>query len=89
MRPIVEAYARHEGSKKAFCQEYGIAPHTLDYWRGKFEKQKTESSGFIALEVNDGFSNQSIEVHYPNGIRAIVPMETPASVLQSLLSISA
>jgi len=50
MRPIVEAYARYKGSKKAFCEEQNIAAYTLDYWRGKFNTVKPEASGFIALE---------------------------------------
>lgn len=88
MRPIVEAYARYKGSKKAFCEEQNIAPHTLDYWRSKFNNVKTETSGFIALELSPGSGGQTIELHYPNGVRAIVPIEVPMAVLQNLLNLS-
>ncbi len=86
MRPIVESYARYKGSKKSFCQERGIAIHTLDYWRSKFKKPEVESASFIALEVDAGTLDQAIELHYPNGVRATVPVSVPEDVLQSLLN---
>lgn len=87
MRPIVEAYAQYQGSKKAFCAEHGLAAHTLDYWRRKFHGSQAEPSGFIALEVGPVSSPSTIELHYPNGVRAIVPAGLPAEVLQNLISI--
>ena len=88
MRPIVEAYAHYRGSKKAFCEEQGLAAHTLDYWRRKFSSSKEEPSGFIALEVDLGSSGSTIELHYPNGVRAIVPLEVPVEVLESLITLA-
>lgn len=86
MRPIVELYARYEGSKKAFCQEHGLAIHTLDYWRRKFSELQVKTSAFVALEISDASPGRSIELHYPNGIRAVLPMETPTEVLQHLIA---
>ncbi len=88
MRPIVEAFARYEGSKKAFCLEQDIASHTLDYWRRKFDTPKIESSAFIALQVEGSSQTQTIELHFPNGVRAMLPMDAPLSVLQNLLKVS-
>ena len=88
MRPILEAYAQYEGSKKAFCEEHGLAAHTLDYWRRKFSDSKTEPSGFIALEVDSGSTGPTIELHYPNGVRAIVSVGLPVEVLQSLITLA-
>ena len=87
MQPIVEACAQYQGSKKAFCAEHGLAAHTLDYWRRKFGEPKAEPSGFIALEVGAGSSAHTIELHYPNGVRAIVPAGLPVEVLQNLIAI--
>ncbi len=88
MRTIVEAYGRYKGSKKAFCQEHGLAVHTLDYWRRKFTGQQSTPSAFIALELNDLASERSIELHYPNGIRAILPMDISGEVLQNLITLA-
>jgi hypothetical protein len=87
MRPIVEAYAQYQGRKKTFCEEHGLAAHTLDYWRRKFSSSKAEPSGFIALEVAAGSSGPTIELHYPNGVRAIVSVGLPVEVLQSLITL--
>jgi hypothetical protein len=85
MRPIVEAYAQYRGSKKAFCEEQVLAAHTLDYWRRKFSSSKQEQSGFITLELDLGSSGSTIELHYPNGVWAIVPLEVPRQVLGRLI----
>ena len=87
MRPIVEAYAQYPGSKTAFCAEHGLAAHTLDYWRRKFHGSEAEPSGFIALEVGAGSSSPTIELHYPNGVRAKVPVDLPIEVLQNLITL--
>jgi transposase-like protein len=86
MRPIVESYARYEGSKKAFCREHGLAIHTLDYWRRKFSEQPPKTSAFVALEISEPSPGQSIELHYPNGVRAVLPMETSVEILQNLIA---
>jgi hypothetical protein len=88
MRPIVEAYARYKGSKKVFCEEQNIAAHTLDYWRSKFNTAKRKTSSFIALELATGSQGQTIELHYPNGVRAIVPVGIPVDVLKNLLNLT-
>ena len=86
MRPIVESYAQYRGSKKAFCREHGLAIHTLDYWRRKFSEPSVKASAFVALELSGASSERSIELHYPNGVRAVLPMETPVELLQNLIS---
>ena len=87
MRPIVESYVQYKGSKKAFCQEYGIAVHTLDYWRRKFGGQPAQTSAFVALELNDTSVGRTIKLYYPNGVRAIVSVETSVEVLQNLITL--
>ena len=88
MRPIVESYAQYEGSKKTFCQEHGLAVHTLDYWRRKFSGQPPKTSAFVALEIDDRSTARSIELHYPNGVRAVVPAEIPMEILQNLIGLA-
>ncbi|MCB9302620.1 MAG: hypothetical protein H6566_18415 [Lewinellaceae bacterium] len=87
MRPILEAYAHYQGSKRAFCAKHGLAAHTLDYWRRKFRGSEAEPSGFIAVEVAGGSSSPTIELHYPNGVRATVSVDLPVEVLQNLITL--
>ena len=87
MRPVVEAYALYEGSKKTFCLEHGLAPHTLDYWRRKLRDEAEGSSGFVALEVSGGDYAPRLELHYPNGVRAVLPLDVPAELLRGLLQL--
>jgi hypothetical protein len=88
MRPLVEAYACYPGSKKAFCEEHGLAAHTLDYWRRKFSDHRGETSDFVALKmIPPGAYGHWLEVHYPNGVRVVVSAEAPLVMLQSLIQL--
>lgn len=88
MEPILEAYGQYRGKKENFCQEYGISVHKLDYWRRKVKKRPSEISSFVALDLKSEPSTDRIELYYPNGIRAALPISTPFSVLDKLLKIA-
>lgn len=88
MRPVVEAYAGYKGNKKTFCRENGLAQHTLDYWRRKFRDEEERPSGFVALEVSGGSHGQRLELHYPNGVRAVLPLDAPAGLLRGLIQLA-
>jgi hypothetical protein len=85
MRPIVELFAHYEGSKRAFCREHKLAIHTLDYWRRKFSAPRPKPSAFVAVELRDRPGGARMELYYPNGVRAVVPLEIPADILQKLI----
>lgn len=89
MRPIVEAYSCYKGSKKAFCLEHGLAVHTLNYWLGKLNDRLGSSSGFVALEVSSGSYEHRLEVHYPSGVRIVLPLEAPLGLLENLIQLGA
>jgi len=86
MRPIVEAYAHYKGDKKSFCRKHGISLYQLSYWRGQLKRAEVGVSSFIALESGVGFSGQAVELYYPNGLRAVVPLDAPGRVWDRLLN---
>lgn len=53
MRPLVSGYEKYSGTKKAYCIEHGLNPHTLDYWRNRIrtldKKSKQPANKFIAV----------------------------------------
>jgi len=87
MRPIVDAYLIHEGTKASFCLQHGIKLPTLDYWRRKLSEGLNDktSDRFVALEVDCSATNMEIELHYPNGNRLVLPQSTSLDVLQALV----
>jgi len=53
MRPLVSGYKNYTGTKKAYCIEHDLNPHTLDYWRNRIktldEQSKQSANKFIAV----------------------------------------
>lgn len=92
MRPILKAYAGYSGTKKAFCQDYGIKLHVLSYWLQKSRKptKKPVTNKFIPLQIEKPTVSpaSTIELYYPNGLRLVLPTDTSLKVLQGLIKMA-
>jgi len=86
MRPLIQSFAKYTGTKKAFCLENNINIHTFHYWQTKFNKQavKFSSKKFLPLQVSNSVGSK-IELYYPNGLRLVMPVDTPLNILQALV----
>lgn len=60
-------------SRKSYCNEHSLNMHTLNYWCAKARQEKMPG-GFVPLEVG---ASDGLEVHYPNGVRLLLPAGTP------------
>lgn len=88
MEAILSAYANYDGTKKAFCKEYGIRGHTLYYWQRKLTNESNQGSSknnFIKLDLSDTLSTEGISIHYPNGNRVSLPKLVDQGLLEKLI----
>lgn len=60
-------------SRKSYCEEHGLNPHTMAYWCAKAGRVDVPS-GFAPVELVAG---GGIEVCYPNGVRLVLPTDMP------------
>ena len=90
MESLLLKYEQYSGTKKSFCAEQGIRPHTLYYWQRKLSEQSSSksTSKFIALQVEGLNQVGQIEVAYPNGNRVLLPDNCSFPLLERLLQIS-
>jgi len=90
MESLLLKYEQYSGTKKTFCAEQGIRPHTLYYWQRKLTEQSPSkrNNKFIALEVEKPISTGQIEVAYPNGNRVLLPQDCSFPLIEQLLQIS-
>lgn len=58
--------------RSAYCEAQGINIHTLNYWAAK-ARRGTPAVGFASVEITSG---NGIELHYPNGVRLVLPVGT-------------
>lgn len=60
-------------SRKVYCQEHALKLHVLNYWCGKSKGLTAHGQGFAQVQV---CSEQGLELHYPNGVRLVLPRGT-------------
>ncbi len=69
----VAAWKKSGKSRKSYCEEHCINPHTMAYWCIK-ARSAAVPSGFAPVELVAG---GGIEVCYPNGVRLVLPTGMP------------
>jgi len=72
MMAHVAAKEQSGQSRKAYCAKHNLNLHVLNYWCAK-GKRHANAHGFVPVEVSTG---ASLELHYPNGVRLLLPMGT-------------
>ena len=68
----VAAWKTSGKSRAIYCLEHGLNPHTMNYWCAKARHGKL-AGGFVPLDVG---TSDGLEVHYPNGVRLVLPAGT-------------
>lgn len=51
MRRVMEEYEGSGQSRRAFCEQRGIAVSTFDYWRRELAKRPPERTKLVAVRV--------------------------------------
>lgn len=69
-------------SQSAFAQEHNLKLTKLRYWIRKQHTSDVGESGFIQI---GGSSLQTIGLHFPNGVELTLPLQTPVSIIRSLV----
>ncbi len=77
----VAAWQQSGKSRKSYCQEHGLTVNVLSYWCAR-AKTKESRHGFAAVEVTMG---NSLELHYPNGVRLLLPWSTALDHLAAFI----
>ena len=96
MEPMVAAYAQYSGTKKSFCAEQGINPHTFYYWQRKLSEHISppkKGNKFIALEVKGSRREDvgklgQLELVYPNGNRILLPISSSLQLIEQLVQLN-
>ncbi len=95
MESMVAAYAQYSGTKKSFCADQGINPHTFYYWQRKLstDNPAKKRNKFIALEVKGGRTEKTseydqLELVYPNGNRILLPISSSFRLIEQLVQVN-
>ncbi|KAF5033494.1 hypothetical protein DSECCO2_606120 [anaerobic digester metagenome] len=84
MQALVNRWEESGLSQAKFAVQNNINLAKFRYWIHKQKPLAEGDSSFIQL---NGFGMQGINLRYPNGVELTLPVQTPVSVLKSLIQI--
>lgn len=71
--------------RATFCEQHGIKVSKFSYWRTRYKRsQSTDDQQDNFVKINPKICSP-IELLYPNGVRAILPVEIDQSTLSTLI----
>ena len=82
MQSLVNQWKESGLSQAKFAAQHNLTLVKFRYWIHKLKPDTESDSAFIQL---NGFATQGISLRYPNGVELLLPLQTPVSVLRSLI----
>lgn len=75
MFALVDAWRESGMKRKEYCRIHHIKVSTFSYWVTRKNKTERGGEGFLRVDVcGTGERKDSVEIHYPNGVRLSVPV---------------
>ena len=68
MYPIIEPYLSSGRDQNTFCRQAGISKSTLNYWLGKYRREKKHPVASLVEIISEPASGVRIELSYPSGV---------------------
>ena len=84
MTAIVSDWQASGLSQVEYAGLHGFKLNTFRYWISKHKQSGFKQPDFIQI---GGAVTQSIHIRYPHGVELILPVQTPASILRSLINL--
>jgi hypothetical protein len=84
MAAIVSDWQTSGLSQVEYAGLHGFKLNTFRYWISKHKQSGDKQPGFIQI---GGSFTQSIHIRYPHGVELILPVQTPAGLLRSLINL--
>ena len=69
-------------SQAKFAAQHNLTLVKFRYWIKKLKEPSDIEPAFVQIK---GFSAQSINLRYPNGIELVLPIQTPVHILNALI----
>lgn len=86
----IQNWKRSGLSKSKFCQENSLSYHGFNYWLRKFNSDNPTTiseNNFLILHPEEGKDNSGkfLEIHFPSGVKMVLPANVDISFLKNLL----
>jgi hypothetical protein len=89
MFALIEEWRQSGLTQVVFCEQKKIAPNTFTNWHKRYKKQPNALiKAFIPVTIagTDQTSCGEIEIHYPNGVRLVLPKNSELSMVRAFIN---
>ena len=91
MFQLIGEWEQSGESQTSFCKNKNVSFHTFYYWLRRYKDQPPvtpTSKTFIpvTIPVNEKASGNGIEIHYPNGVRVVLPKNSDLSIVRTFIN---
>ena len=89
MFALVEEWQQSGLTQVVFCENKKISPNTFTNWHNKYKQQPNALvKAFIPVTIarNEQTSCGEIEIHYPNGVRVVLPNNSDLSMVRTFIN---
>jgi len=91
MFQIIKEWEQSGESQTTFCKNKNLSFHIFYYWLRLYKDQSRHAAtrkAFIpvTIPVNEMTSSNEIEIHYPNGVRIVLPKNSDLSMVRTFIN---
>ena len=89
MFALIEEWQQSGLTQVIFCESKKIAPNTFTNWHKRYKGQPNAIiKAFIPVTIprNEQTSCGGIEIHYPNGVKIVLPKNSNLSMVRTFIN---
>ena len=91
MLQLIEEWKQSVESQISFCKSKNLYLHFFHYWLKRYKDQHQPvltGKAFIpvTIPISEKTSGNGIEIHYPNGVRIVLPKNSDLSMVRAFIN---
>ena len=89
MFQLIEEWKQDEESRVSFCKSKQLSIKTFTYWYKRYKEQlSVEGNAFLPVTIPARLESSldGIEIHYPNGVRIVLPKNSDLSMVRTFIN---
>jgi hypothetical protein len=89
MFQLIEEWKQSGESQVSFCNRKNLYSHIFHYWYKRYKDQQSPAGNAfipVTIPISNKASYEGIEIHYPNGVRIVLPKNSDLSMIRTFIN---
>jgi len=86
---LIQEWKQSGESQVSFCNRKNLHSHIFHYWLRRYKDQLNPAGNAfipVTIPMNEKKSYGVIELHYPNGVRVVLPKNSDLSMVRTFIN---